>query len=57
MANANAVGLNELPMEQSNPGWRYDPIILGEFHQVLTWEWREKKGHRRWRNAAIKVLH
>ena len=57
MANAKAVGPDELPVELLKLGLHHDPTVLREFHQVVTRVWREGKVPQRWRDAVIKVLH
>ena len=57
MANAKAVGPDELPVELFKLGINHDPTVLREFHQVIKLVWRQREVPQRWRDAVIKVLH
>ena len=57
MANAKAVGPDELPVELLKLGINHDPIVLREFHRVIKLVWHQRKVPQRWRDAVIKVLH
>ena len=57
MANAKAVGPDELPVELFKLGTNHDPTVLREFHRVIKLAWHQRKVPQRWRGAVIKVLH
>ena len=57
MANAKAVGPDELPVELLKLGINLDPTVLWEFHRVIKLVWHQREVPQRWRDAAIKVLH
>ena len=56
MANAKAVGPDELPVELLKLGLNYDPTVLWEFHRVIKMAWHQREVPQRWRDAVIKVL-
>ena len=57
MANAKAVGPDELPVELLKLGKSHDPTVLREFHGVIKLVWHQREVPQRWRDAVIKVLH
>ena len=57
MANAKAVGPDELPVELFKLGINHDPTVLREFHRVIKLVWHQREVPQRWRDAVIKVLH
>ena len=57
MANAKAVGPDELPVEFLKLGINHDPTVLREFHRVIKRVWHQREVPQRWRDAVIKVLH
>ena len=57
MANAKAVGPDELPVELLKLGIIRDPTVLREFHRVITLVWHQRKVPQRWRDTVIMVLH
>ena len=57
MANAKAVGPDELPVELLKLGINHDPTVLRVFHRVIKRVWRQREVPQRWRDAVIKVLH
>ena len=57
MANAKAVGPDELPVELLKLGINHDPTVLREFHRVIKLVWHQREVPQRWRDAVIKVLH
>ena len=57
MANAKAVGPDELPVELLKLGINRDPTVLREFHRMIKRVWHQRKVPQRWRDAVIKVLH
>ena len=57
MANANAVGPDELPVELLKLGINHDPTALREFRRMITRVWHQREVPQRWRDAVIKVLH
>ena len=57
MANAKAVGPDELPVEQLKLGFNHDPTVLEEFHRVIKRVWHPREVPQRWRDAVINVLH
>ena len=57
MANAKAVGPDELPVELLKLGINHAPTVLREFHRVIKLVWHQREVPQRWRDAVIKVLH
>ena len=57
MANAKAVGPDELPVELLKLWINLDPTVLWKFHRVIKLVWHQREIPQRWRDAAIKVLH
>ena len=57
IANAKAVGPDELPVELLKLGINHDPIVLREFHRMIKRVWHQREVPQRWRDAVIKVLH
>ena len=57
MANAKAVGPDELPVELLKLGINHDPTVLREFYRVIKLVWHQREVPQRWRDAVIKVLH
>ena len=57
MANAKAVGPDELPVELLKLGINHDPTVLREFHRMIERVWHQRKVPQRWRHAVIKILH
>ena len=57
MANAKAVGSDELPVELLKLGINHDPTMLREFNRMIKRVWHQRKVPQRWRDAMIKVLH
>ena len=57
MANAKAVGPDELPVELLKLGENHDPTVLREFYRVIRLVWPQREVPQRWRDAVIKVLH
>ena len=57
MANAKAVGPDELPVELLKLQINHDPTVLREFHRVIKLVWHQREVPQRWRDAVIKVLH
>ena len=57
MANAKAVGPDELPVELLKLGINNDPTVLRVFHLVIKRVWHQREVPKRWRDAVIKVLH
>ena len=57
IANANAVGPDELPVGLLKLGINHDLTVLREFHRVIKLVWHEREVPQRWRDAVIKVLH
>ena len=57
MANAKAVGPDELPVELLKLGINHDPSVLREFHRVIKLVWHQREVPQRWRDVVIKVLH
>ena len=57
MANAKAVGPDELPVELLKLAINHDPTVLREFHRGIKLMWHQREVPQRWRNAVIKVLH
>ena len=56
MANAKAVGPDELLVELLKIGINHDPTVLREFHRVIKLMWHQREVPQRWRDAVIKVL-
>ena len=56
MANAKAVGPDELPVELLKLGLHHETTVLQEFHRVITRVWRDGRVPPRWRDAVLKVL-
>ena len=57
MANAKAVGPDELFVELLKLGINHDPTVLREFHRGIKLVWHQREVPQRWRHAVIKVLH
>ena len=57
MANAKAVGPDELPVELLELGINNDPTVLRGFQRVIKLVWHQREVPQRWRDAVIKVLH
>ena len=57
MANAKAVGPDELPVELLKLGINHDSTVLQAFHRVIKLVWLQRKVQQRWRDAVIKVSH
>ena len=57
MANAKAVGPDELLVELLKLRISHGPIVLREFHRVMKLVWHQQEVPRRWRYAMRKVLH
>ena len=57
MANAKAVGPDELPVELLKLGINNDPTVLRMFDGVIKRVWHQREVPQRCRDAAIKVLH
>ena len=57
MANAQAVGPDELSVELLKLGLDHDPTELWEFHRVIKLVWKQRKVPQRWRDAVIFFLH
>ena len=57
MANAKAVGQDEIPVELLKIGINHDPTVLREFHRVIKLVWHQREVLQRWRDAVIKLLH
>ena len=57
MANAKAVGPDELPVTLLKLAINHDPTVLREFHGVIKRVWHQREVSQRWRDAVIKVLH
>ena len=55
MANAKAVGPDELPVELLKLGINHDPTVLLEFHREIKLVWHQREVPQQ--DAAIKVLH
>ena len=43
MANAKAVGLDELPVELLKLGTNHDPTVLQKFHRVIKLVWHQRE--------------
>ena len=56
MANAMAVGPDELPVEFLKLGINHDPTVLREFHRVIKLVWHQREVPHRWRDAMIKIV-
>ena len=57
MANAKAVGPDDLPVELLKLEISHDPTVLREFDRVIKLVWHQREVPQRWRDAVIKVLH
>ena len=57
MANAKAVGPDELPVELLKLGINNDPTVLRVFYRMIKRVWHQREVPQRWRDAVIKVLH
>ena len=57
MANAKAVGLDELPVKLLKLGLNHHPTVPREFHRMVKLVWHQREVPQRGRNAMIKVLH
>ena len=57
MADAKAVGPDELPVELLKLGINHDPTVLWKFHRVIKRVWHQREVPQQWRDAVIKVLH
>ena len=57
MANAEAVGPDDLLAELLKLGLQQDWTILLELHRLTTLIWREGKIPQQWKDAVITVLH
>ena len=57
MANAKAVGQDEIPVEVLKIGINHDPTVLREFRRMIKLVWHQLEVPQRWRDAVIKVLH
>ena len=57
MADAKAVGPDELPVELVKLGLQQDRTILLELHRLTTLIWRWRKVPQQWKHAVITVLH
>ena len=57
MANAKAVGPDELPVELLKLGITHDPTVLREFYRVIKLVRHRREVPQRWRYTGIKVLH
>ena len=57
MANAKAVGPDNLPGGLLKLGLQQDRTILLELHRLNTLIWREGKVPQQWKDAVITVLH
>ena len=57
MANAKAVGPDDLPAELLEFGLQQDRTILLELHRLTILIWREGKVLQQWKDAVITVLH
>ena len=53
IANAKAVGRDELPVDLLKLGLTHDSAVLWEFHPV----WHQRKVPQRWRDAVINALY
>ena len=57
MANAKAVGPDELPVELLKLGLNHDPTVLREFHRMIKLVWHQREVPQLWRDAVKKVSH
>ena len=57
MADAKAVGPDELHVELLKLGIEHDPTVPREFHRVVKLVLHQREVPQRWRDAVIKVLH
>ena len=57
MANAEAMGPDDLPVELLKLGINHEPTVLREFHRMVKRVWHQWEVPQRWRDAMIKVLH
>ena len=57
MANANAVGPDDLPVKLLKLGLQQDRTILLEHHRLTTLIWRKGKVPQQWKYAVITILH
>ena len=57
MANAKAVGPDELPAEFLKLGLGDDSTILQELHHTILVAWRTGTVPQLWKDAIITVLH
>ena len=57
MANAKAVGLDELPVELLKLGLNHGPTLVRELHRKIKPVWHQRKVSQRWQDAVINVLH
>ena len=57
MANAKAVGPDELPVELLKLGINHDPTVLREFHRVIKRVWHQRKVPQRWREHRNNRAH
>ena len=57
MANAKAVGPDELPVELRKLGINHDSTVLRELHGVIKLVWHQREVPQRWRDTVMKVLH
>ena len=53
MANAKAVGPDELPVELLKLGINNAPTVLRVFHRVIKRVWHQREVPQRWRDAVI----
>ena len=54
MANAKAVGPDELPVELLKLGVNHNPTVLREFPQAIKLVWHQREVPQRWRDAVIE---
>ena len=57
MANARAVGPDDLPAKLLKLGLQQDRTILLELHRFTTLIWRKGKVPQQWKDAVITRLH
>ena len=57
MANAKAIGADELSVELLKLGLHHDTTVLRKFHRVIRRVWRDGQVPQRWRDAVLKVLY
>ena len=57
MANAKAVGPDDLPAELLKLGLQQDRTIPRELHRLTILIWRQGKVPQQWKDAVITVLH